>query len=86
MKTKPYDEMLRKKGAAQIFKDRERGTGVTSTQGHFRASGGLIGVDGEDEFTVYLASVGKVARAKNELKYVYGENQSQREGVKNRQP
>jgi SagB-type dehydrogenase family enzyme len=33
-----------------------------------RAMDGLIGVDGEDEFTVYLASVGKVARAKNELK------------------
>ncbi len=33
-----------------------------------KAMDGLIGVDGEDEFTVYLASVGKVARANNELK------------------
>jgi SagB-type dehydrogenase family enzyme len=33
-----------------------------------KAMDGLIGVDGEDEFTVYLASVGKVANTKNELK------------------
>lgn len=33
-----------------------------------KAMDGLIGVDGEDEFTVYLASVGKVARAKDESK------------------
>jgi SagB-type dehydrogenase family enzyme len=32
-----------------------------------KAVDGLIGVDGEDEFTVYLASVGKVPPAKNEL-------------------
>jgi SagB-type dehydrogenase family enzyme len=33
-----------------------------------KAMDSLIGVDGEDEFTVYLASLGKVAGTKNELK------------------
>jgi SagB-type dehydrogenase family enzyme len=33
-----------------------------------RAIDSLIGVDGEDEFTIYLASVGKMARAQNKSK------------------
>jgi SagB-type dehydrogenase family enzyme len=33
-----------------------------------KAMDGLIRVDGEDEFTVYLASVGKVAGARSKMK------------------